>query len=70
VSGRNALSWADRLALDVWYVEHRSLALNLRICARTVLAVLRRQGIAAPGESTMPEFTGTGQSGGKEQDSA
>jgi lipopolysaccharide/colanic/teichoic acid biosynthesis glycosyltransferase len=59
VSGRNALSWEDRLALDVWYVDHRSLALDAWICARTALTLLRREGIAAPGESTMPEFTGT-----------
>jgi lipopolysaccharide/colanic/teichoic acid biosynthesis glycosyltransferase len=70
VSGRNALSWEDRLALDVWYVDHRSLALNAAICARTVLTLLRRDGIAAPGESTMLEFTGTAQLGGKAKDSA
>jgi lipopolysaccharide/colanic/teichoic acid biosynthesis glycosyltransferase len=70
VSGRNALSWEDRLALDVWYVDHRSLALNARICARTVLILLRRHGISAPGEATMPEFTGTPQGGEKERDVA
>ncbi|MEV0895247.1 sugar transferase [Actinoplanes sp. NPDC049802] len=59
VSGRNGLTWEERFALDVWYVEHRSLGLNLRICARTVLTLLRREGITAPGESTMPQFTGT-----------
>ncbi|GIF14506.1 sugar transferase [Actinoplanes teichomyceticus] len=70
VRGRNALSWADRLALDVWYVDHRSLALNMRILARTGLILVRREGIAAPGEPTMPEFTGTPQPGGTEPDSA
>ncbi len=59
VSGRNALSWEDRLALDVWYVDHRSLGLNARILLRTALTLLRREGISAPGESTMAEFTGT-----------
>ncbi|MFI1993597.1 sugar transferase [Actinoplanes sp. NPDC020271] len=63
VSGRNALSWEDRLAIDVWYVDHRSLALNVRIIVRTALTLLRREGISAPGESTMPEFTGTVQPG-------
>ncbi|GAA2855252.1 UDP-phosphate galactose phosphotransferase [Actinoplanes cyaneus] len=63
VSGRNALSWEDRLAIDVWYVDHRSLALNARIIVRTALTLLRREGISAPGESTMPEFTGTAQPG-------
>ena len=56
VSGRNALSWDDKFALDVWYVDHRSLALDLKILARTVLKVIRRDDIAAPGEATMPEF--------------
>lgn len=59
VSGRNAINWEERLAIDVWYVDHRSVGLNLRICARTVLVLLRRTGITAPGESTMPLFTGS-----------
>jgi lipopolysaccharide/colanic/teichoic acid biosynthesis glycosyltransferase len=59
VSGRNLLSWEDRLALDTWYVDHRSLGLNARICARTVLVLLRRVGVAAPGSVTMPQFTGS-----------
>jgi lipopolysaccharide/colanic/teichoic acid biosynthesis glycosyltransferase len=59
VRGRNALSWEDRFELDVWYVDHRTLPLNLRILAETVLTVLRRDGIAAEGEATMPEFLGT-----------
>lgn len=68
VSGRNAVSWADRLVIDVWYVDHRSLGLNLRILARTGLVLLRRTGITAPGESTMPLFTGTAR--GKGDDGA
>ena len=67
VSGRNALSWEDRLALDVWYVDHRSLALNARICARTVVLLLRRHGVTAPGDPTMPEFRGTVRSGDSDQ---
>ncbi len=62
VSGRNALSWDDRLDIDVTYVERASLLLDLRILARTVLAVLKRKGISAAGEATMPEFTGSGSS--------
>ena len=58
VRGRNALCWEDKLALDVWYVDHRSLALDARIVAETVLAVLRRHGISADGEATAPEFLG------------
>lgn len=59
VNGRNALSWEEKFALDVWYVDHWSNALDLTILARTVLAVLRRDGISAEGEATMPEFRGS-----------
>lgn len=58
VSGRNALSWPEKLALDVWYVEHASLWLDIRILARTVLSVVRRHGVSADGHATMPEFMG------------
>jgi lipopolysaccharide/colanic/teichoic acid biosynthesis glycosyltransferase len=58
VRGRNALSWEHKFALDVWYVDNRSLALYLGILAETVLTVLRRDGIAAEGDVTMPEFVG------------
>jgi lipopolysaccharide/colanic/teichoic acid biosynthesis glycosyltransferase len=59
INGRNATSWEERFRLDVWYVDHRSMLLDLCILARTVGAVLRRQGISAPGEATMGEFRGT-----------
>lgn len=58
VNGRNALDWETRFGYDVWYVEHVSLPLDLRILARTVVSVLRRDGIAAPGAATAHEFTG------------
>jgi lipopolysaccharide/colanic/teichoic acid biosynthesis glycosyltransferase len=58
VSGRNALSWGERLALDVWYVDHRSMRLDMKILARTMWQVLSGNGITAPGHATMPEFTG------------
>jgi lipopolysaccharide/colanic/teichoic acid biosynthesis glycosyltransferase len=58
VNGRNALSWEQRFDLDVWYVDNRTLALDLRILAMTVLAVLARTGISADGHATMPEFRG------------
>jgi lipopolysaccharide/colanic/teichoic acid biosynthesis glycosyltransferase len=58
VNGRNALSWADKLALDTWYVDHRNLRLDLRILLLTVASVLSRAGIAAEGSETMPEFRG------------
>jgi sugar transferase EpsL len=59
VNGRNALSWEDRFALDLWYVEHRSLGLDLRILGRTVLKVLRAEGINQPGHATQERFRGT-----------
>ena len=59
VEGRNAVAWEDRFELDVRYVETRSFALDLRIIARTVGAVLRRQGISGEGEATMTPFQGS-----------
>ena len=56
VSGRNALSWEEKFALDVWYVDHVSLGLDLRILWRTAWAVVSRTGISAPGHETMPAF--------------
>ena len=56
VSGRNALSWVQKFELDVWYVDHASLALDLRILCRTLRCVVGRRGVAAPGHATMPEF--------------
>lgn len=58
VNGRNALSWEDRFRLDVWYVDNRSLWLDLRILWLTVRKVLVREGISAQGEATMSKFTG------------
>ena len=58
VNGRNAISWADKFALDVWYVDHRSLFLDMRILWLTVRKVLVRDGISAAGEATMPRFEG------------
>lgn len=59
VNGRNAISWTDKFALDVWYVDHRSLWLDVQILWRTVCKVLVRDGISAAGEVTMPKFTGS-----------
>lgn len=58
VNGRNALSWEEKFKLDVWYVDNRSFWLDLKIIALTCLKVLRRDGISAAGEATMPKFTG------------
>lgn len=59
VNGRNALSWEERFELDVWYVEHRTLWLDIKILTLTVGAVLTRRGINAAGEATMTKFTGS-----------
>ena len=58
VNGRNALSWSEKFALDVWYVEHHSLSLDIKILMLTVLRVVKRDGISADGEATMTAFTG------------
>ena len=58
VNGRNAISWADKFALDVWYVDHRSLWLDVQILWRTVRKVLVRDGISAAGEATVSNFKG------------
>lgn len=58
VNGRNALSWDERFRLDVWYIDHHSLWLDLRILWLTARKVLVREGISAQGEATMPRFTG------------
>ena len=59
INGRNALTWEEKFELDVWYVEHRSLWLDLEILTATAWKVLRREGISAPGAATMPPFRGS-----------
>jgi lipopolysaccharide/colanic/teichoic acid biosynthesis glycosyltransferase len=59
VNGRNALSWTDRFAMDVWYVDNFSVGLDLRILALTVQKVFRREGISGAGAVTMTEFMGS-----------
>lgn len=59
VNGRNAISWEQKFDLDVWYVDHRSFVLDLRILWLTAIKVLKREGISAEGCETMPEFAGS-----------
>ena len=59
VNGRNALSWEEKFALDVWYVDHRGFWLDVKILLMTAAKVLRRDGISADGEATMTKFKGT-----------
>jgi lipopolysaccharide/colanic/teichoic acid biosynthesis glycosyltransferase len=63
VHGRNAIEWDEKFRLDVWYVDHCSLWLDLRILVLTVWRVIRRDGISAANHETMPEFLGSGTSG-------
>ena len=58
VNGRNAVDWQQRFALDVWYVDNVSFVLDLKILLLTLLQVVRRRGINAEGEATMPYFRG------------
>ena len=59
VNGRNLLSWEEKFSLDVWYVDHLSAGLDLKILLRTVLAVVLRKGISQQGHATATEFMGT-----------
>lgn len=59
VNGRNALSWEQKFAHDVWYVDHLSLGLDFKILALSVWKIVTREGISHPGQATMREFTGS-----------
>jgi sugar transferase EpsL len=59
IRGRNALTWEQKFKLDVWYVDHQSLRLDIRIILITALKVLSRDGISQQGHVTMPEFLGS-----------
>ena len=59
VNGRNAITWEHKFALDVWYVDHWSLGLDLKILALTLWKILKREGISQPGQATMEEFMGS-----------
>jgi len=58
VNGRNALTWEQKFAFDVWYVDHQSLWLDARIIVLTIWKILTREGISQPGHATMEEFRG------------
>ncbi len=59
INGRNALTWEDKFRLDVWYVDHRSFWLDIKILWITFWKVLKRTGINQPGQATAEEFTGS-----------
>lgn len=59
INGRNSQTWKERFEFDLWYVEHQSFLLDLKIIGMTLVKVIRREGISAEGEATMQEFTGS-----------
>jgi len=59
VNGRNAVTWTERFALDIWYVDHGNLFLDIRILFQTLWRVAKRSGISQQGHATMPEFSGS-----------
>ena len=59
INGRNAISWEEKFALDVWYVDNRSIRLDFKILWLTGLKVVKREGVSADGEPTMPRFKGS-----------
>ncbi len=58
VNGRNAITWEEKFKLDVWYVDHQSFRLDLKIIFLTIWKILKREGINQPGQATMEEFKG------------
>ena len=58
VNGRNAITWEEKFKLDVWYVDNRSLWLDVEIIFMTILKIIKREGISQPGQATMEEFKG------------
>lgn len=63
INGRNAISWDEKFALDVWYVDNRTFLLDLKIILMTVAKIVRRDGISGEGEATMSEFMGSAPEG-------
>jgi sugar transferase EpsL len=66
VNGRNDLSWEEKFALDVWYVDHRSLWLDVRILVRTLWVMLTRRGVSMQGSATSVPFQGSGDGPGRD----
>ena len=59
IKGRNLLTWEEKFELDVWYVDHQSLLLDLKIIVITIWKIIKREGISQPGQATAEEFKGT-----------
>lgn len=63
INGRNLLTWDEKFQLDVWYVDNWTIWLDIRIILRTLVMVIKREGISAEGHATMPEFMGSEKGG-------
>jgi sugar transferase EpsL len=66
VNGRNAISWEEKFKLDIWYIDHHNLRLDMKILWLTLFEVFKREGISAYGHVTMPEFLGSQENKGEE----
>jgi sugar transferase EpsL len=66
VNGRNTITWEGKFDLDIWYIDHRSFFLDMKILWLTLIKVLKREGINANGYATMPEFMGSAADDGKQ----
>jgi len=67
INGRNAISWEEKFSLDVWYVDHRSMWLDLKIMVLTIIQIIKRKDIAAEGYATMPIFVGSNERVGQSE---
>ena len=56
INGRNSISWEEKFALDIWYVDNWTLLLDVKIFLKTILKTIKREGISQEGHATMPEF--------------
>ena len=65
INGRNAITWEDKFAFDIWYVDHQSFAVDIKILAITIWKIMKREGIHQPGQVTAEEFMGTRKKDGK-----
>ncbi len=59
INGRNAINWEEKFKLDIWYVDNKTMGLDLKILFLTLLKVFQREGISAEGHATMPDFMGS-----------
>ncbi len=70
VNGRNALSWEEKFSLDVWYVDHWSLWLDIKILFKTIIKVIKREGVSQAGSATAEKFMGPDKTQSAEKDGA